>query len=365
MRILNIGIIGCGMVANNHIKNFLQFPNVEIRWICDQSKTVLNNFQKKYSISLGTVDYHQILEDADVDAVVICTPPNSHFKMAIDSLRSGKHILLEKPSTITRQDLSELQEAVIKHPSLIVLDCSARHSRLQPKFNYFKEMISSGELGHIYCIHHNAVNRASRPGIEYHPQAKWFLNKNISGGGPLIDWGVYDLSFHLGILGDIFNLINVRAFIAGNLDNYTKNLNICDVEEHAIVLMEFDNNLVYYWERAVNAHNEVCNETRIYGTKGGLKFSYLSWESPNAEYYLINQKGKYIKRKIKVDMQKHSTSDNDFYEMDSHFIACILKQESPILPFSLSSKYLNIIFDCIDNSDILTVPTKNINKRMV
>jgi len=56
--------------------------------------------------------------------------------------------------------------------------------------------------GDIYAIHHNSIGHQSRPGVEYHPTARWFLNKAIAGGGPLFDWGVYDLSFHLGVLGD-------------------------------------------------------------------------------------------------------------------------------------------------------------------
>lgn len=347
---LTIGIIGCGMVAHNHINSFRKIKEASLKWVCDASESVVHAVGEQYSLSFCTTDYQTILNDPTVDAVVICTPPNSHFQIAIDAIHANKHVLLEKPATITLKELKLLNNVIENHPNLIILDCSARHSRLQPKFNFFKELISSGKLGHVYGIHHNVVNRASRPGIEYHPTAKWFLNKSISGGGPLIDWGVYDLSFHLGILGDTPTPASIKAFTVSGLDRDTTNDGSFDIEEHAIVVMQFDPNLIYYWERASNAHNEAQNETRIYGTKGGLKFSYLSWESGEAEYYFLDINGIHQKELITVDLQGHSKAEDDFYAMDLHFIECILDHVSPILPFSLSAKHLNIIFNCIENA---------------
>jgi hypothetical protein len=69
------------------------------------------------------------------------------------------------------------------HPDRISMDASCRDARLQPKFRFVKRIIDSGVLGEIYYIHHNSVARQFRPGIEYHPAAKWFLSKNIAGGG--------------------------------------------------------------------------------------------------------------------------------------------------------------------------------------
>jgi predicted dehydrogenase len=98
-----------------------------------------------------------------------------------------------------------------QYPEILAMECSGRHARLIPKFRKVKEIIGSGALGEIYYIHHNCVWRQNRPGIEFHPRAKWFLDKSQAGGGPLFDWGVYDLSFHLGSLGDSHDLVEVES----------------------------------------------------------------------------------------------------------------------------------------------------------
>lgn len=343
---LKFAILGCGMVADYHIKGVLATGEVEIVALCDSSSNALARMCNKYSIKRGETDYTHILTDEDINAVIICTPPHSHYQLAMEVINAHKHVLIEKPLTITKSEMYSLLHKAANYPHLVVMESSARHSRLQPKFNYIKNLISSGELGKIYAIHHNAVFRKSRPGIEYHADATWFYDKKLAGGGPLIDWGVYDLSFHLGILNDDVDLKYLKSFHINGLDSKSAN-NKFSVEEHAIVMMEFDNELIYYWERASNAHNEALNETRIYGSKGGLKFNYLTWGSSKIIYYRLAQKGMSKKKLIQLEMGKHTSHLEDFYALDAHFVQCILGKQKPILPLSLSVKHLEIIFQAL------------------
>ena len=212
-KIFNIGIIGAGMIAEHHIVSLQKNSRVSITWIAATKPEKLEKIRAKYSINKATINYKDILSDPNVDAVIICTPPNLHKTMFIEAVNAGKHILVEKPLAMSLKEIDEMIEVKNLHPEVKVLDCSARHSRLQPKYSKIKEIIASGKLGEVYFIHHNCVWRQSRAGIEYHPEAKWFLNKAISGGGPLFDWGVYDLSFHLGVLGDAVELKNVSSVL--------------------------------------------------------------------------------------------------------------------------------------------------------
>lgn len=198
-------------------------------------------------------------------------------------------------------------------------------------------------MGEIYFIHHNSVSRQSRPGIEYHPTAKWFLNKEIAGGGVLFDWGVYDLSFHLGLLNDTPQLENINLlFIKRGLDNKDPGTNVFDVEEHFAASMKFSGGLNYYWERASNANMEAKNETRIYGTKGGIKLSYCSWDRPEIEFFDVENEGKGNARKeiIEVDMSQQ----NDHDELSKHYINALTGSERVAMPLSLAAKHLDIIY---------------------
>jgi predicted dehydrogenase len=340
---LNIGIIGTGMIAEKHIQSLQLIKEAKISWLADLDTKLLKRVLKKYRIPKGTNDYHQILEDKQVQAVYICTPPATHFRIFTECLLAGKHILLEKPASINEKDLQGMISLAEKYPEQVILSASCRHARLQPKFHFIKKIIDSGALGYVYYIHHNSVARQSRPGIEYHPQAKWFLDKSQSGGGPVLDWGVYDLSFHLGILSDTHDLISVKSFTRSHLDKKDPGANIFDVEEHAVSMLEFNNGFRFYLERGTHANVDVPNETRIYGTEGGLKLSYPSWESNVVEYYYTGRegKGKAKSKKLKINMKKHI---NDDYALNKHFLDVVMKGVEPAMPLSLEAKHLNILF---------------------
>ncbi|MEW8030300.1 MAG: Gfo/Idh/MocA family oxidoreductase [Candidatus Thiodiazotropha sp.] len=341
---ITLGIIGCGMVAEFHLDGLTKMDSVEIKWLCDTSDETLNKLLQKYNVLNGTNKYSNVINDSTVDAIILCTPPSTHFNIAKDVILSGKHILLEKPIAINEDELIELHKLYNNNPDIIVMDASSRHSRLQPKYSYIKNIVDSGIIGEVYHIHHSAVLRKSRPGIEYHPDAKWFLDKNKSGGGPLIDWGGYDLSFHLGLLNDTPELSSIDAAYTNGLDNKFFCSSKFDVEEHGVVFMKFDRRLSYFWERSSNANNESFNTTKIYGTKGGLKFSYLTWESNEIRLYHSEDMNNCAEEIIYIPMNSHTSHIEDNYALDDHFLNCINKKETPILPFDIAVKNISIIF---------------------
>lgn len=341
--ILVVGIIGCGMVADFHIKNFNTMSSVIVKWLCDSSEKTLEKSVNKYNIKSGTNDYRDVTGDPEVDAITICTPPITHYEITKNAIQNNKHILIEKPIAIIRNEVNELYEMAKNHPNLLIMDTSARHSRLQPKYSHIKNIINGGDIGDIYHIHHSAIYNKSRPGIEYHSEARWFFDKKKSGGGPFIDWGVYDLSFHLGLLSDKPKLLNLSSSFVKGLDNESLFHYNYTVEEHGIAFMEFDTGLTYYWERATNAHNEETNITKIYGTKGGLKFSYPTWESTEIYFYNLNDRK--IEGSYNIPMMGHVSDADDYIQLDYHFIECILNKKIPILGMDISVKHMNIIFD--------------------
>ena len=341
---LNIGIIGSGMVAQEHIKNIKKIKHARVAWLADLDTKLLGSVLEKYKIPNGTNDYRRLLEDPAIQAVYICTPPSTHFEIFTACLLARKHILLEKPAAINEEELRGMLKLAEQYPEQVVLTASCRHSRLHPKFHFVKKMIDSGVLGDIYYIHHSSVARQSRAGIEYHPTAKWFLNKAIAGGGPVLDWGVYDLSFHLGVLSDTPELVSVKSFTCNQLDRKDPGTEIFDVEEHAVSMMEFSGGLWYYWERGSHANVDVPNETRIYGSKGGMKFGYLSWDPVAVEYFYTTKEGggKAKSKTIPVKFDKHL---DDNFELTKHFVDIVLNGKEAVMPLSLEAKHLRILFE--------------------
>ena len=340
----NIGVVGAGMIARQHLEHIRNTGRAEVTWIAALRPGNLEEVRSEFGIKNKTHDYRDMLKDSKVDAILITTPPHLHREMFIETLRSGKHVLLEKPMAIRTEDLNELLEVKAEYPQVIAMECSGRHARLTPKFRKVKEIVDSGVLGDVYRIHHQSVARQGRPGIEFHSEGKWFLDRSRAGGGPIFDWGVYDLSFHLGILGDVNELKQVEsAVMKRGLDEVDPGTEIYDVEEHFAVNMKFTNGLGYYWERGAHANVDVPNETRIYGTRGGIKLAYCTWDDPVITLYDLDQAGRAREQKIEIDMTNHS---NDGYALMEHFFNVLDGEEQPAISLELAKKHLDIIIKC-------------------
>jgi len=338
---LQIGMIGGGMIAQIHMKNFQEDQRTEILWLAEINQKTLKQVAKEFAVPNSTRDYKDMLQDPDLDAVVVSTPPDSHYPIGMEVMKAGKHLMLEKPLALTVLEAKKLLAESEKHPNLIITGCSCRHTRLNPKFAYVKKFIDSGKLGRIYHIHHQCIGRQSRGGIEYNPPAKWFLDRKRAGGGPLYDWGVYDLSFHLGVMGEP-TFITAQAFCINGLDRVDPGTPVFTVEEHGGTLMKFAGGLTYYWERASNAHNSVPNQTTLYGTKGGLRFAYCTWDSNEVEHFYVDKEGQGKARSkiLKVDMTRHK---NDMYHLGQAFINALLRKGPLPMPWKLEVKNLEII----------------------
>jgi predicted dehydrogenase len=245
---------------------------------------------------------------------------------------------------IRRADLRTMLAAAKRRPKLVVCEASCRHARLQPKFAFVKRIIDSGALGDVYHIDHTVLSRRGRPGVEYNPRARWFVQKNRAGGGPCIDWGVYDLSFHLGVLGDVHRLKSVTAIAKNGLDEISRRMPQFDVEEHFAAFLKFDKGVSYYWERSTNANNQSPNQTRIHGTDGGLSLSYPSWEEPVVTLFANGPHGKAIEKKLPVPMKGHNDDNRPLMQ---HFLDCLDRKAKPAIGLATSAKNIEVILDVL------------------
>lgn len=338
---LQIGVIGTGMIAQRHMENFAADRRSELRWVADIDAKALKQSAETFSVPNAATDYKALLGDPALDAVVVCTPPVSHCQIGLDVMRAEKHLILEKPLALTVDEANRLLREAQERPKLMVTGCSCRHARLNPKFPFVRKLIESGKLGRVYHIHHRMINRQGRGGIEYNPKAKWFLDRKRAGGGPLYDWGVYDLSFHLGVVGQP-EFLRAEAFCANGLDAVDPGTPHFTVEEHGGALMRFQGGLTYYWERANNAHNAAPNQTSIYGTKGGLRFDYISSGADEVEYFYVDRggRGKAKSRTLKVNLSRHK---GDMPELGRAIIRALLDGGPPPMPLEIEVQNLAII----------------------
>jgi len=321
---------------------FQKDERANITWVNSASEGTTKSAAEEFGVEKWSTDYRDVLNDPAVDAVIIGTPPYLHAEQLEASLKAGKHVLLEKPIAESRESLERIVKAVENAPSLKVLEASCRHTRLTRKFQFIKSIIDSGKLGEVYHIHHNSLSRTTF--IEYNPNGAWAMNKKLAGGGPFADRGVYDLSFHLGLLGDVPQLKSVQSFTRNDLRDMSKLVAFSDVEQHGAAWMEFDTGLTYYYENGGGVHAETPNETRLYGTKGGLRFHHYSWDSNEVEFFYV-ESGEFRKEIFTVDM---TDAPEDSHAITTHFLDCLDGIAEPLMPVQRAAKHMEILFKILE-----------------
>jgi predicted dehydrogenase len=342
MKKYNLGIIGAGMYGKILMRAFLKDERANIICVNSASEGTTRSAAEEFGVEKWSTNYHDVLNDPAVDAVIIATPPFVHAEQLEESLKAGKHVLLEKPIAESRESLERIVNAVESAPNLKVLEASCRHTRLTRKFKFIKDIIDSGKLGEVYHIHHNSLGRGTF--IEYNPNGAWAMNKKLAGGGPFADRGVYDLAFHLGLLNDVPQLKSVQSFTRNDLRDMSKFVEFSDIEQHGAAWMEFDTGLTYYYENGGGVHNETPNETRLYGTKGGLRFHHYSWDSNKIEFF-TTENGDPRKQTFTVDI---TSQPDDTLAITTHFLDYLDGKAEPMMTVQKAAKHMEILFKIMD-----------------
>jgi predicted dehydrogenase len=105
METIRVGVIGAGGIAQrSHIPAYLNTPGVELVAIADINEKKLTYVADRFGIPRKYTDYHELLQQTDIDAVSVCTPNYLHVQVSIDALKAGKHVLCEKPVAVKGAD---------------------------------------------------------------------------------------------------------------------------------------------------------------------------------------------------------------------------------------------------------------------
>lgn len=195
MKEITVAIIGCGRIANNaHLPALSKIGNIRVKYACDIILEKAVAAKEKFPIIEETITDAKIaFDDPEVDAVFVLTPNYSHYTMTMDALRAGKHVMCEKPITVSYPLSQEMAAEAEKQGKILNIGVCNRYNRGVEKL---AEMNANGEFGKIYHVVCSFRSCRSIPGL-----GGAFTDKSQSGGGVLIDWGVHFLDLILYILG--------------------------------------------------------------------------------------------------------------------------------------------------------------------
>ena len=155
MKATNIGVIGCGYWGPNLLRNFAENEGAQLRWICDVDENRLASMSRRYPMAQTTTDYRVLVNDSVVDAVAVVTPVATHFTIARELLRAGKHVLMEKPLAATAREAEELIDLAETNGRTLMVDHTFIYTGAVRKM---KELVSSGELGDLLYFDSIRIN---------------------------------------------------------------------------------------------------------------------------------------------------------------------------------------------------------------
>ncbi len=226
---VNLGVIGLGFIGKVHLRNCLNLKSVRVVAAADTSKKALN-YAKAFGVKQLFTDYHELLKLKDLDAVVVSLPTYLHVECAISAVEEGKNVFLEKPLARNPEEGREIVSAVRKNCVKFMVGYPLRFAS---EFVNLKSQMESGVLGDIQLAY--AVNVAAGPFFHRaesttpRPVPEWWLNKELTGGGALMDLGCHMINLLRWYLGEVSD-IKTRLGYRFNFD----------FEDYATCIVDFE-----------------------------------------------------------------------------------------------------------------------------
>lgn len=212
MRSVNVGVIGVGAMGQNHVRVYSKIKNANLLAISDLTKGTLSKVSKEYHM-VGYVDYGNVLEMPEIEAVSVCVPTTYYYEVVMKAIEQGKHVLVEKPIAFT---LDEAKEMVDAAQDAGVKLATGHVERFNPAVLEVKRLIDDGVIGEV-------VSASAKRVGPFPPRIK--------------DVGVtIDLAIHeVDIMFYLFDSPVSRVYA-----NMGSRLEKCEYEDHAELMMKFE-----------------------------------------------------------------------------------------------------------------------------
>jgi predicted dehydrogenase len=145
---IKLGVIGCGYWGPNLIRNFVEIPTADVVAVADLDEDRLTFIGNRYPAIKVTQNYNELFK-MGLDAIVIATPPATHYQLAMECLGQGLHVLVEKPLTLSSQTAKELVDYAQEMDAILMVGHTFEYN---PAVRVLKDLIKTGELGKVHYI---------------------------------------------------------------------------------------------------------------------------------------------------------------------------------------------------------------------
>lgn len=316
MKKFRMAIVGAGNICQSaHVPAYLNIDDIEVVAIADWHIERAQQAAAKFPGCKAYTTVEEILENEEIDGVDICVWNQSHAPVAIAAAKAGKHVLCEKPMSVSVEKALEMKEAVLRAGVTFMLAVPRRY---QTDVRLLAGMVADGQLGDIYYGKCAMIRRRGTP-------IGWFTDTSKSGGGPVLDIGVHCIDNTWYLMGRP-RPVRVSAQISYGIGDFkTKgvtrwkaldhDVTAFDTEDSAAGIIHFENGACMLFETswAMNCRDQ--SYTQICGTKGGAELEPLRIYAEE-EGYLVDK--------------SPTTNNIDRYEYEiRHFVDCVRTGRKP------------------------------------
>jgi predicted dehydrogenase len=310
---INLGIIGCGHWGANLVRNFSITDDCSIKYVSELSPE-RQKFVKEYYDEIDVIsDNEQLFTDDEIDAIVIATPPSSHYKLAKESLLAGKHTFVEKPLSLKLSEAIELVNLAKDIKKVLMVGHTVIYN---DSIEMVKDIINSGEIGEIYYVYASRLN----------------LGKVRSDVNVMWSLAPHDISVILHILGKKVLSVSAKglSYIQDKIEDVVYlNLNLENNINVQIHLSWLDPNrrreLTIVGSKKMLVYDDTSDERiKIYdkGIDKQNQYPYMGEYKNFGEYQLIQRAGDVVIPKVKLN--------EPLKKECQHFIDCITNNKEPM-----------------------------------
>jgi predicted dehydrogenase len=305
----DICIIGCGNIGRLHSRNLSKFSNL---YFHSRSISSADKFFNKYQGKGVFNRFSEVLTSPEIDAVVICSPPEFHKEQIVQSLEAGKSVLVEKPMCVSEAEVGEIERAFLNSGGGILL-MVAENYYYKPSLRKIKQFIKNQSIGDIQSVRVKKVLRQSTPGWK-------------SKSGALLEGGIH----FIALISDLFNDSPIK--IEANFPGLSRG----EVERSSIIKLDYENNataqLTYSWNTR-SFTKGVLQTSSIIGNKGKITFE------SNGIYIILRSN-----KRSGLSITK-PTDFMGYKAMTRDFLKCLDdKSRTPYSDFYKAKRDLSIVF---------------------
>ena len=301
---LRIGVIGVGRIGKIHAENLMtRIAGAEAAAIADPKLEAAQETAQRLRIPKATADYHEILADASIPAVAICSSTDTHAQMIVEAARSGKHIFCEKPIAY---DLGKIDTALRAVDEAGVKLQIGFNRRFDPNFRRVRQMVAEGKIGQPHILRITSRDHAPPP-IEY---------VRVS-GGIFFDMTIHDFDMARYLMGS-----EVEAVYAAGSVLVDPQIGTAGDIDTALVTLQFANGAIGAIDNSRKAVYGYDQRVEVFGSAGALEARN---ETPDRVVH-SSADGVYSARPLYFFLERYMES---FIAEMSEFVRCVRQDQPP------------------------------------